>query len=149
MTISDVSTNVQALLANMDNFVSVISHPPTEKSNFDGYPAAAHYYTDTQSDYATVSQNRRVLDYVVELYLVSSSDTSDATEFTEMYTLIDDVLNMFDRSRDLSDSSLSLARACDIMKPTPGALNRIETDAGTGLMCTLHLYPEADVTFIS
>ncbi len=149
MNISLISTNVQALLVATNKFVTVLPHPPTEDVNFAGYPAAAHYYVDAESNYATVSQNRRVLEYIVELYLVTNDETTPTTEFTEAYALIDSIMQTFDESIDLSSTTLSLSPACDIMRPTPSELTRITTNEGTGLMMVIRLFCEADVAFRS
>lgn len=153
MTITGISTNVQALLTAMETspgfstFSTVLAGAPTKLSDFVGYPAACHYYQDAESQYATVSQNRRVIEYVVELYLVTNSTTPVATELQQAYSLSDSVMDMFDKSIDLSSTTLSLTRACDIMRPTPSTLERIETKEGRGLMMTVKLYCEADITF--
>lgn len=147
MTIQGIKTNVQVLLENTNEFVTVLPHPPSQEADFNGYPSAAHYYSDTENNYATVSQNRRVIEYVVELYLVTNEETSLATEFTEAYDLIDRIIQMFDESIDLSNSALGLARACDNVRPAPGELQRIDTKEGTGLMMTIRLFCEADISF--
>lgn len=147
MTIQGIKTNVQLILEDTGYFVTVLPHPPEQDSDFGGYPASAHYYADTESNYATVSQNRRVIEYIVELYLVVNTSTTPATEFTEAYTLIDNVIQRFDESIDLSDTTLGLARACDIMRPAPGELMRLNVTEGKGLMMTVRLFCESDVAF--
>lgn len=149
MTIAGISANVDALLKSMTNFdsASVLNHAPDDNETFGSYPAVAHYYTGTDPSYATVSQNRRVVDYIVEVYLIPDKATDGSTVFNDMYALVDDVLNKFDKSQDLSDSVTPLTRACDIMRPAPAQLERVETNEGVGLMCTIHLYCEADITF--
>lgn len=147
MTITGISTNVQALLDNMPELVTVLAAPPTSSSNFAGYPSACHYYVNAESNYATVSQNRRVIEYVVELYVKTRNDTPTATELSRAYTLTDSVIQMFDESIDLSSVTLGLARACDIMRPTPANLERVQLGEGSGLMMTIRLFCEADVTF--
>lgn len=151
MNISGISTNVQTLLEGMNDpdptFKTVLAAPPTQESDFEGYPSASHYYTNAESNYATVSQNRRVIEYVVELYIVPNTDTPLATALTEAYALSDRVMDMFDHSIDLSSTDLGLSPACDIMRPTPGTLERIETNEGDGFMMTLRLYCEGDITY--
>lgn len=153
MTIAGISDNVQKLLVGSGKFVSVLPNPPTKDDDFDGFPSACHYYVDAESSYATVSQNQRVLEYVVELYLVTNKDTDEATRFAEMYDLIDYTMQMFDETIDLSEGlgqtlSPALTRACDQMRATPSELTRINTDKGPGLMCTLRLFCMADVAFV-
>lgn len=148
MTIKGIRDNVQALLTASDYFVSVIPAPQKgEAYNFTGYPSVSHYYRDTQSDYATVSQNRRVIEYVIEMVLVVNKATDVVTEFDEAYTLVDDVIQLLDESIDLSSAALSLTRACDIMRPAPGELLPTQTNKGEGLVMTIRLFCEADVRF--
>lgn len=147
MTISGVSTNVQALLADMSQLVTVIPHPPSKDVNFDGYPSAAHYYAGTQSNFATVTQNRRQIQYTIELYLVVNTETTPADEFAQAYSLIDAVVDMIDESVDLSSQILSLSPACQWVRPVPSTLERIETAEGVGLLATINLIAEDDIAF--
>lgn len=160
MTITGIKDNVQALLEALtwttaDGEISlntVLPHPPSQESDFAGYPAAAHYYVDAEGNYATVSQNRRVLQYVVELYLVTNGETDIETELNEAYALTDAVMQMFDESIDLSEGlgktlTPALTRACDIMRPVQGPLERVTTNTGEGLLMTIRLFCEADVRF--
>jgi hypothetical protein len=146
MTITGIKDNVQALLDNMGDFVTVLPCPPTETDNFSGYPAASHYYENTDPQYATVSQNRRAIQYLVELYIVPDKETTEATLFGEAYELIDKTIQMFDESRDLSNVGLSLPRACDMLRAAPSSLERISTAEGDGLMMTIRLTCEGDAT---
>lgn len=147
MTIQGISDNVQALLVDTGKFVTVLDWEPEKTSDFAGYPAASHYYVDTENDYATVSQNRRVIEYLVQIVLMGDEDTTPSDLKTQMYGLMDDIVQMFDETRDLSSSSPSLARACDIMRPAPGNLTKIVTNEGAGLLGEIRLYCEKDVTF--
>lgn len=148
MTISGIKDNVQALLVASDYFVDVQPAPQKgDEYSFSGYPSVSHYYADTQSDFATVSQNRRVIEYVVEIILVTDQETDVETEFAEAYDLIDNVMQLFDETIDLSSSSLSLSRACDIMRPAPGELLPAMTNKGEGLLMTIRLFCEADTRF--
>lgn len=149
MTIQGISTNVNALLASTNKFDCILSGYPTNESDVTSYPAAIHYYADGEAQYATVSQNRRVYEYMVDIILVVPTTVSASTQFSQAYALIDEVINLFDQSIDLSSSTLSLSRACDIMRPAPGSLEPIETDTGKGLKMTIRLFCEADITFRS
>jgi hypothetical protein len=145
MTIKGISDNVQALLEDTDSFVTVLPGPPEADSDFAGYPSAAHYFTGAENEYATVSQNRRRVNYVVELYIVPDSSTTFTTMMsTEAYPLLDSIIQMFDESQDLSSDTIPLSRACDIMKPAPGRIARIETKEGDGVMITIDLFCEGD-----
>lgn len=160
MEITKISDNVQALLESTDYFVSVIPGPPEgarvdedgnlilADNSFEGYPSASHYYVDTVGDYATVRQNRRVIQYIVELYIVPGNNTAFKDLLrTDSYPLIDNVMNLFDQSIALGNSDLDLTPACDILKPAPGRLDPVQTPEGKGVMMTITLYCEADVTF--
>lgn len=147
MTITGISTNVQAIISSLSWVVDCLPQEPEGEGDFSGYPSVCHYYTDTESNYATVSQNRRVIEYIVELYLITPSGTSSATELSEMYTHIDNLVQTLDESIDLSDTGLGLSPACDIMRPVPGTLERIKIKDGTGRMMTIRLFCEADVSF--
>lgn len=152
MTIKGIRDNVQALLVGTEKFKTVLPHPPTKDSDFAGYPSAAHYYVDADSNPATVSQHRRIYEYVVELYLVTNADTDSETEFEEAYDLTDDIMQMFDESIDLSEGlgktlDPILTPACDIMRPTPSTLERITTNDGPGLLMTIRLFCEADTRY--
>lgn len=147
MTITGIRNNVQALLEDTGKFATVLSHEPTDDVKFAGYPSASHYYAGSESGYATVSQNRRVYEYVVELYLVTNEATTAETEYGEVYALIDDIVQMFDESIDLSSSALSLSPACDIMRPTPSDLQRVRLDEGPGFVATIRLFCESDISF--
>lgn len=145
MNIATISSNVQALLTDTGYFVTVLPSPPESGNDFAGYPSASHYYENTSSQYATVSQNRRTIQYIVELYIVPNK----ATPFqdllpNEAYPLIDNVIQMFDVSRDLSSTSIPLARACDMLHAAPGELIRIEQKDGDGVMMTIRLTCEGD-----
>lgn len=149
MTISGISSNIQLLLESTDKFKTVLPGPPTEDQNFEGYPAACHYYVDADSDYATVSQNRRILQFVVELYILPTDVSTESEVLTDkVYPLIDEVMQLFDESIDLSSQELALARACDFLRPAPSRLIPVlSQDGGKGWQMTINLYCGADVTF--
>ena len=149
MTIVGIKDNVQALLTDMGVFKDVQAAPQvSDQAQFSGYPSAVHYYNNTESDFATVSQNRRVIEYLVEVYLVTN-ETDPAIELAKMYELVDQTVQMFDVSRDLSSDSIPLDRACDILRPAAGQLQRVATSEGEGLMATIHLFCESDTSFIA
>jgi hypothetical protein len=153
MNITNISTNVQAILESSDVFAvvdevkQVIPAPQEGESiQFDGYPAAFHYYENTESNPATVSQNRRVINYTVQIVIVTPDTVTSTEEFATAYSTIDTLIQKFDESRDLSIEG-SLPRACDIMRPVPGELTRVSTNLGDGLMATIRLACEADIKF--
>lgn len=154
MTIKKISQNIQSLLeslkgeSNENVFVTVLSSPPESENSFNGYPAASHYYVNTDPTYATVSQNRRIIEYLVEIYVVSDKATKmEDLLVDELYPLADRVIQMFDESIDLSNSSLGLTKACDIMRPAPADITRIATEEGDGWQINVRLFCEADITF--
>ena len=152
MTITKIKENVQALLVATDYFVTVLPGAPEQESDFAGYPSASHYYTTTDNAYATVSQNRRIIEYVIDMYIVAPAAVSLADEYSRAYTLIDNVIDMLDKTIDLSEGlgvTIGLTEACDIMRPAPGNLMRVTTGEGDGLMLSIRLFCESDVSFRS
>lgn len=144
MTITQIATNVQALLLSSNYFATVLAYPPNSAGEFAGYPSASHYYVNTANDPATVSQNRRVVEYHVEIWLPFDKVKTD---FSPMYAQMDNVIQLFDQSIDLSSQSLSLSPACDILRPAPGGLERVTVNEGDFLIGTVRLFCEADVMF--
>lgn len=140
MTITGIKDAVQALLAGTDDFVSVLPHPPKEDTTFGGFPSVCHYYSDSDTSVATVMENKRILEYVVELYLKVPATKTATEEFAEAVGLIDTVMQLFDTSNDLNN-------ACDFLHPTPGRLERVTTAEGDALIMTFTLFCESDVTF--
>lgn len=140
MTISGISTQVQTILDGTNSFETVLSAAPEESNDFAGFPSAAHYYSNTDNTYATVSQNRRSVHYTVELYIVPPGTVTQATLFTQAYALIDSIIQTFDESNDLNAET-------DFLRPVPGQLERIQTKDGDGLMMTINLICEKDVSF--
>lgn len=147
MTISGISENIHTILTDSDLYVSVLAAPPTEDDNFSGYPSASHFFVGAESEYATVSQNRRRYEYVIETYLVTNSDTPTATELAEIYDLTDSLVQLLEESQDLSSASLGLIRACDMMRVSPSVLERVQTPEGTGLRLAVRLFCESDISF--
>jgi hypothetical protein len=139
MTIAGISTAVHTILEDSNKFVTVLDHAPEQENDFEGYPSVSHYYQGTQADYATVSQNRRLVEYTIELYLVTNA-SDNSTQLSEMYTLADEVIDLFDKSIDIND-------ACDLMRPAPGQLYRRSTKEGMGYAFTIQLFCESDIAF--
>jgi hypothetical protein len=152
MTINGIKSNVQALLEETDYFVSVLPHAPKEDTTFNGFPSVCHYYDNTDPDYATVSQNRRVIQYTIELYFNDTTGTDPVQQYDEIYATVDDTIQMLDESVDLSEGlgktiTPNLPHVCDFMRPAPGELVPVITPEGTALMCTIRLFCGADVSF--
>jgi len=152
MTVKNISNNVQALLSDMKNasntglFVTVQPSPEKDNQIFAGFPSATHFYHDTENGYATVSQNRRVLEYHVYFYVISNED--EDVKWTRTTDMMDAIVDMFDHSIDLSSAALSLPPACDIMRPAGGRITKTTGTAyGEGLVGEVILYCEADITF--
>lgn len=146
MNITGISTNVQALLEASDLFVDVLPAPQEgEEVKFTGYPSVSHYYNGTASDFATNTQNRRAITHTVELFLLTPDTVSIEDQFAAAYTMTDQVLNIFDQSIDLHTDTLP--RACDILRPVPADMLRVTTNQGEGLMVTINLICEADISY--
>ena len=146
MTIQGISDNVDALLKASDLFEDVEAAPQEgDQMVFSGFPSVSHYYSGTDSDYSTNTQHRRSITYTVEAVIVSPDTVTPVQRFKDAYKLADDVIQLFDASRDLSSSELNLTRACDILQPVPGELMRVATNHGDGLMITITLVCTADV----
>lgn len=141
MTIVGISDAVQALLEGMTdpNFVQVNAAPESKDNQFSGYPSVNHFYRDTENNFATVSQNRRVIQHSVFIYLLFTGKTEDE-KWRNAMGIVDKVIQKFDESSDLDN-------ACDIMRPAPGQMSKEQLSGGEGLVIEITLYCEADVTF--
>ena len=142
MTIAGVSAAVQEILESVDApvaFVDIQAAPESSDQHFNGYPSATHFYVNTENNYATVTQNRRVIQYNVYVYMVSNAKT-EAQKWASGYAFVDSVIQKFDESIDLNG-------ACDIMRPAPGRMSKESLTNGEGLVAEIILYCEADVTF--
>lgn len=148
MKIVNISDNVQALLEHSDLFATVLPAPQEgDTVVFGGYPSVSHYYDGTASDFATSTQNRRAITHTVEIFLVTPDSVSIVQEFRQAYEMTDKVLDIFDKSINLSSSELNLKRACDILRPVPAKPMRVSTNHGDGLMVTIDLVCEADISY--
>lgn len=150
MKIVTISDNVQALLVDSGLFVTVQPSPQESEATevvFDGYPSVSHYYNGTASDFATTTQNRRAITHTVEIFLVTPDSVDVEQEFRQAYEMTDKVLDIFDRSIDLSSPDLGLPRACDVLRPVPAEPMRVSTNHGDGLMVTINLVCEADISY--
>lgn len=121
----------------------VIPHPPTndQGNDFSAFPAVSYYYDGNDSDYATVSANRRDLVFAMYIYCIwAKKPLSD--QYAAAYKIIDAVIDALDKSDDLGISDVML-------RPAPGELRRIATDRGTGLMCHIRLVAAYDRSLLS
>lgn len=149
MKILNISNNVQALLEHSDLFVEVEPAPQDEESTqveFEGYPSVSHYFSGATSEIATTSQNRRALTHTIEVFVVSAKLVSRAEQLQKVYDITDKVMDIFDKSRDLSSAELNLPRACDLLRPAPAEPMRVSTNHGDGWMVTINLVCEADIS---
>lgn len=152
MTIAGISSRVQTLLTNMKNasntglFVTVQPSPEADDQKFAGYPSATHFYLNTENDFATVSQNRRVYEYHVFFYVLSPDET-ESQLWTRACNIMDALVAMFDKTQDLSDASLNLTPGCDILRPAPGSIVKTGTPNGEGLVGEITLFCTTDVAF--
>lgn len=106
-------------------FVDVLPQPPDSADDFGGFPSCAYFYQNTDSDYATVSENRR--DYYFELYLYGIYQSKTLRDqYVLMYKQIDAVIQALDTSGDLGINDIML-------RPVPGEIVRITSERGDGL----------------
>ncbi len=136
--IEDISTALDTILPTVEVdgeslFVDVIPHPPTDDqgNDFNGFPSAAHFYDGTDSDYSTVTENRRDIVFAVWIYAIWQ-DKPLADQYALAHKYMDAVLDKLDQSGDLGINDLML-------RPAPGELRRVSTDRGTGLVSYIRL----------
>lgn len=141
--IEDISTALQTVLAGIQHegeslFADVIPHPPTDDqgNDFSGFPSASHFYDGTDSDYSTVTENRRDVVFAIYIYAIWQ-DKPLADQYSLAHKYMDLVLDALDQSEDLGISNL-------ILRPVPGELRRVATDRGTGLMSYVRLVASYD-----
>lgn len=141
--ITDISSALTTVLTavQLDSealFVDVLPHPPTDDqgNDFVGYPSVSHFYDGTQSDYATVTANRRDVIFSIYIYGIWQ-DKKLAAQYALAHRYMDAVLDALDKSDDLGINQLML-------RPVPGELRRVATDRGTGLMGHINLVASYD-----
>lgn len=119
-------------------FVDVIPHPPTndQGNDFAGFPSASHFYEGTDSDYATVDDNRRNIVFGIYIYAIWQ-EKSLADQYALAHKYMDLVLDALDKSDDLGINDIML-------RPAPGELRRVSIDRGTGLMGHIRLVAAYD-----
>lgn len=118
---------------------NVLPHPPTDPngSDFSGFPAISYYYETTESDYATVTENRRDYNFAIYVYGIWQ-DKPLPDQYAAMYKMVDAVLDTLDQSNDLGINEIML-------RPVPGEFRRVSTDRGQGLMARIRLVCSTDV----
>ena len=136
--IEDISTALQTLLPTIQVdgeslFVDVIPHPPTDSqgNGFTGFPSAAHFYDGTDSDYSTVTENRRDVVFALWIYAIWQ-DKPLPDQYALAHKYMDAVIDALDQSGDLGINQLML-------RPVPGELRRVSTERGTGVMSYIRL----------
>lgn len=141
--INDISTALMPVLSAIEVdgdtlFADVIAHPPTndQGNDFAGFPAISYFYDGTDSDYATVTANRRDVIFAIFIYGIWENKPV-AEQYPAMYTIVDAVLDALDKSDDLGISSVML-------RPVPGEMRRVATDRGSGLMCHIRMVASYD-----
>lgn len=119
---------------------NVIAHPPTDDqgTDFTGFPAAAYFYDGTDSDYSTVTQNRRDFHFDIWVYGIWQAKPL-AEQYNIMYGYLDALLDALDKSGDLGINDVML-------RPVPAELRRVTLDRGTGLMGHVRLAVAYDRT---
>ena len=153
MTITNVSKAVDARLkalqvniegTDYDVFVDVLDYPQDSSDAFSGYPSCTHFYRETQSDYSTVTENRRTINYDIFFYVRSPNKTLQQL-YQEAYLITDAILNDFDKTSDLLLDGDVVA---DFVIPVPGILAREDTTDGLTLIGSVGLQLMGDVDVI-
>ena len=141
--IEQISTALTAVLAAIQYegdslFVDVLPHPPTDDqgNDFAGFPSVTHFYDGTQSDYATVTENRRDVIFAIYVYGIWQ-DKPLADQYVLAHRYMDAIIDALDQSEDLGIDQLML-------RPVPAELRRVATDRGTGIMGHIRLVASYD-----
>ena len=116
----------------------VIPHPPTndQGNDFSAFPAVSYFYDGTDSDYSTVTENRRDVVFAIYVYMIwQDKDLSE--QYPAAYKVVDAVIDALDMSNDLGIDAVQL-------RPIPGEMRRVQTDRGTGLMCHIRMIASYD-----
>jgi hypothetical protein len=116
----------------------VIPHPPTndQGADFSAFPAVSYFYDGTESDYSTVTENRRDVVFALYIYCIWEAKAL-AEQYPAAYKVVDAVIDALDMSNDLGIDAVML-------RPVPGEMRRVSTDRGTGLMCHIRLVASYD-----
>lgn len=139
--IEQIDIQLEALLTGIQldaeaMFVDVLPQPPDSADDFTGFPSAAFYYSGTDSDYATVSENRR--DYMFDIYLYGIYENKTLrAQYQLMYKQIDKVIDALDNSGDLSINDI-------MVRPAPAEVVRITSERGDGLRGHIRLRCSTD-----
>jgi hypothetical protein len=122
-------------------FVDVLPQPPDSADDFAGFPSCAYFYQNTDSDYSTVSENRR--DYFFEIYLYGIYSTKTLRQqYVLMYKQIDKVIDALDKSNDLNINDI-------MVRPTPAEIVRITSERGDGLRGHIRIKCSTDSNILS
>ena len=90
----------------------------TDRSSYDGFPAAVVSPSENEADYASTASDRRVYAFKIRVYYpVKSESEQDAAELA-LEEALDEMLDVF-RQRD------SLGTACDWVEPIPADCPRL------------------------
>lgn len=120
-------------------FDTVLRNPPDSDADFGGFPSAAYHYSMTDSDYATVAENRR--DYFFDIYMYAIYEGKTLREQYEiMYKIMDLVMSAIDGSDDLGLSAF-------MIRPTPSEMVRVTSERGDGLRAHIRLKCSVDIDY--
>lgn len=144
MTIINIRDEIQTYLETIKTngdapLKDILKAPSSQESDFTGFPSVSHFYTNMENDYATVSQNRRVIEWTVLVYHFNTSSLSDG--YGEIYGYMDTLIQKFDETQDLNG-------ACAELKPVPGSLEAASTDRGHYLVGEIRLMCEDDINIL-
>lgn len=120
-------------------FVDVLQQPPTQDNggDFTGFPSVAYHYETTESDYSTVTENRRDYNFAIYIYGIWEAKELD-DQYATMYKLVDATLDALDKSQDLGINEI-------MVRPVPGEFRRVATERGQGLMARIRLRCSTDI----
>lgn len=144
MTIKNLKTEIQSYLEQIKSdgdvpLKDILTAPADQNTDFSGFPSVSHMYTNMESDYATVSQNRRVVEWTLLVYHLSTTSLTDG--YDDIYGYMDTLIQKFDETQDLNG-------ACVELRPVPGSLDAASTDRGHQLVGEIRLMCEDDVNIL-
>jgi len=114
--------------SKLDNVVALQEVHQYPEIKFNGYPAATIVPSDNESDFETTTENQRVYAFTIRLFSqIKGSGLEKA--YGQMYNLIDEVLDEFDKDQGLSGLTLPTGYTMIISEALPSAVGLVaETD---------------------
>jgi len=114
MSFSTLRTQIQSKLESITNIQQVKNYPtvPTE------FPGATITPSDTDSDYETTEENKRIYTFVVRLFYPAKEPTM-STAISALEGLIDEVVDEFDKDETMTGISMPAKYTLIQLMPTP------------------------------